>query len=245
MRGLSRSLLAFPILVLLLAQPNGAAPAGAKPTHAPILQRFLALDDPTPTQCRALRHLEAHNDRFDMRAWMDVWTEIDESGFHYRIVAEEGSDYIRGRVFREALEEERKMWASDAPDRASLTPANYTFEDHGAWADGLARLLVKPRRKDILLIDGAIFLRPDDGELLRMEGELSKQPSFWTRHVRIDRRFQRFAGIRMPIVLDASANIVFFGPSSFHVTYEYETVNSERVGTPQLRAASRDPVGQP
>jgi hypothetical protein len=239
MCGLGRSLLASPLFVLLLAQPNGAASPAATPTHGPILRRFLALDDPFPTQCRALRHLEARNDKFDMHAWMDVWTEIDASGFRYRIVAEEGSDYIRSHVFRESLEAERKMWATNAPDRASLTPANYTFEDRGAWADGLARLLVKPRRKDILLIDGAIFLRPDDGELLRMEGELSKQPSFWTRHVRIDRRFQRFAGIRMPVVLDASANIVFFGPSSYHAAYEYETVNSERVGTPQLRAAAR------
>src|SRR4029077_1676001 len=172
-------------------------PATDDPSSASILQRFLALDDPSPTQSRALRHLEARNDKFDMRAWMDVWTELDTSGFHYRIVAEEGSDYIRDHVFRETLEAERKVWATNAANTASLTPANYTFEDRGAWADGLNRLLVKPRRKDILLIDGAIFLRPAHGELLRREGELAKQPSFWTRRVRIVRHFQRFAGIRM------------------------------------------------
>ena len=238
-RGLSRSLPAV-IFVALLAHAHAAATsATGDPSSAPILQRFLALDDPSPTQCRVLRHLEARNDKFDMRAWMDVWTEIDASGFHYRIVAEEGSDYIRSHVFRETLEAERKMWETNAPNKASLTPANYIFEDRGAWDDGLSRLLVKPRRKDILLIDGAIFLRPHDGELLRMEGELAKQPSFWTRHVRIVRQFQRFAGVRMPVVLDAAANILFFGQSSYHATYEYETVNSERVGTPQLRAASR------
>ena len=238
-RGLSRSLLAVSFIALLLAHAHAARPATDDPSAAPILQRFLALDDPTPAQCRALRHLEARNDKFDMRAWMDVWTEIDASGFRYRIVAEEGSDYIRNRVFRETLEAERKVWATNAANKASLTPANYIFEDRGAWADGLNRLLVKPRRKDILLIDGAIFLRPHDGELLRMEGELAKQPSFFTRHVRIVRQFQRFAGFRMPVVLDASANIHFFGQSSYHATYEYETVNTERVGTPQLRAASR------
>ena len=238
-RGLSRSLLALSFVALLLAHAHAARPTTDDPSPAPVLQRFLALDDPSPTQCRALRHLEARNDKFDMRAWMDVWTEIDASGFRYRIVAEEGSDYIRSHVFRETLDAERKMWATNAPNKASLTPANYIFEDRGAWADGLSRLLVKPRRKDILLIDGAIFLRPDDGELLRMEGELAKQPSFWARHVRIVRQFQRFAGIRMPIVLDASANILLFGQSSYHAVYEYETVNSARVGTPQLRAASR------
>lgn len=238
MRGLSCSLLASFSFVLLLADAHGAAPPAARPS-APVLQRFLALDDPYPTQCRALRHLEAHNDKLGMHAWMDVWTELDASGFHYRIVAEQGSDYIRSHVFREALEAERRMWATDAPDRASFTPANYTFEDRGVWSDGLARLLVKPRRKDILLIDGAIFLRPDDGELLRIEGEMAKQPSFWTRYVRIVRRFQRFAGVRMPIRLEAAAHVLFAGPSTFQAVYEYETVNTEHVGTPQLRASSR------
>jgi hypothetical protein len=237
-RGLSRSLLASSFFALLLAHANAAGPAPASAGSPPILQRFLALDDPTPVQFRALRHLEARNDKFDMSAWMDVWTEIDASGFRYRIAAEEGSDYIRSRVFREALEAERRLWASDAPDKASFTPANYIFEDRG-HADGLASLLVKPRRKDVLLIDGAIFLRPDDGELLRTEGELAKPPSFWTRHVRIVRQFQRFAGVRMPISLDAVAHVRFAGPSSFRAVYEYETVNAERVGTPQLRAARR------
>jgi hypothetical protein len=169
---------------------------------------------------------------------MDVWTEIGASGFAYRIVAEEGSDWIRSRVFRESLEAERRLWNADAPNKASFTPANYIFEDHGE-TDGLASLLVKPRRKDMLLIDGAIFLRPVDGELLRMEGDLAKSPSFWTRRVRVVREFQRFAGVRLPVLLEAVANIRFAGPSSFRAVYEYETVNTERVGTPQLRAASR------
>src|SRR5262249_28055507 len=103
-RGLSRSLLAFLIVAPLLA--NAANPPAADPARVTILQRFLALDDPVPTQCRALRHLEARNDKFDMRAWMDVWTEIDASGFRYRIVAEEGSDSIRNHAFREPLHAE-------------------------------------------------------------------------------------------------------------------------------------------
>ena len=70
------------------------------------------LDDPTPTQFRALRHLEARNDKFEKSAWMDVWTEGDASGFRYTIVAEEGSDYIRSKVFRATLETEREMWAA-------------------------------------------------------------------------------------------------------------------------------------
>jgi hypothetical protein len=237
-RGLSRSLLVVPFAAMVIAHATAAASRDANAGAPPILERFLSLSDPSPLSYRALRHLEARNEKCDMSAWMDVWTESDASGFRYRIVAEEGSDYIRTRVFRETLEAERKMWATGAPDAASVTPANYTFEDRGARADGLAALEIKPRRKDVLLVDGSIFLRPDDGELLKLEGDLAKPPSFWTRHVRIVRHFRRFAGVRMPVSLDAIANVRFFGRSTFHAVYEYETVNAERVGTPQLRAAA-------
>src|SRR5262245_40153656 len=94
------------------------------------LERFLALDDPDPTQYRALRHLEARNEQFGKSATMDVWTEGDENGFRYRIVSEEGSEYIRNRVFKQTLETERRMWASGAPSSAALTPANYVFSEN-------------------------------------------------------------------------------------------------------------------
>src|ERR1700741_2701408 len=134
-RGLSRSLLGTSVVALLVAHTGAAGRDGAAPA---ILQRFLALDDPTPTQFRSLRHLEARNEKFEKSAWMDVWTEADSSGFHYRIVCEDGSDYIRSKVFRASLETERDMWAAGNPDEGALTPANYVFEDRGAQPDGLA-----------------------------------------------------------------------------------------------------------
>ena len=158
-RGLRRSLSALTVAVLLAAHVGAAGPTGA----SPLLQRFLALDDPTPTQFRALRHLEARNEKFDKSAWMDVWTEADTSGFHYDIVGEDGSDTIRSKVFRAALDLERNMWVAGEPDGGALTPDNYVFEERGAQPDGLASLVVKPRRKGILMVDGSIFLNPDDG----------------------------------------------------------------------------------
>src|SRR3954451_14280240 len=127
-RGLSHGIFAASIAALLVANTSARESANQSPA---IVQRFLALDDPTPTQYRALRHLEARNDKFEKSAWMDVWTEGDASGFRYAIVAEEGSDYIRHKVFRATLETERKMWASGEPDKAALAPANYVFEDRG------------------------------------------------------------------------------------------------------------------
>ena len=235
-RGLSRSLLATSVVALLVAH---AAADNHSDTAPPVLQRFLALDDPTPTQLRALRHLEARNDKFEKSAWMDVWTEADASGFRYHVVSEDGSDYIRSKVFRASLDKERDMWSPGTPDEGALTPANYVFEDRGAQPDGLASLAVKPRRKNLLLVDGSIYLNPDDGELVRMEGQLSKTPSFWTRRVQIVRWYQRIAGFRMPTALESVANLRIAGVSTFRMTYEYESINGQRVGSPQPRTIAR------
>jgi hypothetical protein len=235
-RGLSRSLLVASIAALLVAHAGASGLSNAAPA---ILKRFLALDDPTPSQFRALRHLEARNEKFEKNAWMDVWTEGDGSGFRYVVVSEDGSEYIRSKVFRATLETERKMWAAGTPDQASLTTANYVFEDRGAQPDGLTSLTMTPRRKDVLLVDGSIFLNPDDGELVRMEGRLSKSPSFWTRRVEIVRWYRRILGFRMPTALESVANVRIAGISTFRMSYEYESINGQRVGNPQPRVLAR------
>ena len=235
-RGLSRSLLATSVVVLLVAH---AAAVGRSTPSPVILQRFLALDDPTPSQFRSLRHLEARNDKFEKSAWMDVWTEADASGFRYEVVCEDGSDYIRSKVFRATLDREREMWSPGSPDEGALTPDNYVFEERGAQPDGLASIAVKPRRKNILLVDGSIYLNPDDGELVRLEGQLSKAPSFWTRHVKIVRWYHRIAGFRMPTALESVANVRVAGESTFRMTYDYESINRQHVGNPQPRTLAR------
>lgn len=223
------------VIVVLLA----VFAAGPVPDTPPILQRFLEIDGPAPAQFRALRHLDAGNDHFDSRAWMDVWTEADEAGgFRYEIVSVGGSDYIRKRVFIGALDAEKSMWRPSS-DGSSFNAANYAFEDRGTQADGLSLIAVKPRRRDVTLVEGSIFLRPEDGELVRVEGRLAKTPSFWTRRVDIVQRFQRFGGIRMPVAVESVASILIAGRSTFRMTYEYESVNGQPVGSPRPRPADQ------
>jgi hypothetical protein len=229
-RGLSRSLLYVALGTLgTLKTTSGLfaqMPAGAERPAS--LERFLALDDPDPWQYRATRHLEARNEGLGKNAVMDVVTEGDANGFRYQIVSEEGSEYIRNRVFRQTLDTEKSMWASGAPTKAALTPENYTFQEAGTQADGSPTLVMRPLRKDVLLVDGKIFLSADDGDLIRLEGKLSKSPSFWTRQVQIKRWYKRFAGVRMPVALESTANVRIAGQSTFRMTYQYESVNGVR-----------------
>jgi hypothetical protein len=224
-RGLTCSLIAAAFAAALTVRVPLSA--NDRSTH---IERVPALEEPNPWQYRALRHLEARNDHLDKSATMDVWTEGDIRGFRYGVVAEEGSEYIRSRVFRKTLETERAIWVANGSDKAALTPDNYAFEDGGVQPDGMASIRLKPRRKDMLLVDGAIFLRPEDGDLVRMEGRLSKAPSFWTRQVQITRWYKRIAGVRLPVVLESTANVRVAGESTFRMTYQYESVNGTAVG---------------
>ena len=206
--------------------------------HAPSLQRFLARGESPTVAYRALRHLEASNAHFGAKGWLDVWTEFDDAqGLRYEVVGEGGNGYIRRKVLLAALDGEQKMWSAREPQRASLTPDNYSFDDVQPAADGLHSVGIRPRRKDVLLVEGAIFLEPDDGELRRIEGRLSKAPSFWTRRVEIVRRYDKIAGVRVPISIESVAHVLIAGRSTFLMTYQYETINGLRVGSPKPPAS--------
>jgi hypothetical protein len=226
MRNLLRLLIA-----VLLTFP--VATLGAKGQGNSVLQRFLAKSESPTVEYRALRHIEAHNMHFGASASMDAWTEYTHAGgFRYEIVKEAGNGYVRSHVLRAALVGEQRMWAAQEPQKASLTLENYEFREHGLVADGLAALGVKARRKDVLLIDGALFVQPEDGELTRIEGKLSKAPSFWTRQVEIIRRYERIAGVRVPVSIESVAHVLIAGRSTFKMTYQYESINGQLVSAP-------------
>jgi len=228
-------------LTLLLAfSAAGTLQAHQAQAPASVAQRFLARGERPAVAYRALRHLEAHNTKFGAHAWMDVWTEFDEAhGLRYDVIAEGGNGTIRKKVLLAALEGEQKMWQAREPQKASITSENYHFED-GPAAEGLATIGIRPKRKDVLLVEGSIFVIPtgaDGGELKRVEGKLSKTPSIWTRRVDIVRRYERLAGVRVPVSIESTASVLIAGKSTFKMTYEYETVNGQKVGSPQLPRA--------
>jgi len=208
-----------------------AAGTGLGTTAAePALQRFLARPDERVTQYRARRVLEGHNERFNMHASLEVLTELSPSGeFTYSIVRQQGSDYIRDKL-RQLLETEARVIRGGDPSRSALTADNYELSAGEVAEPGLVKLLAKPRRRDISLIDGAVFVTSEDADLVRVEGRLAKNPSFWTSKVYLVRRYERLAGVRVPVRLDSTAHIKFAGESSLRMTYDYEMVNGTPLG---------------
>ena len=112
--------------------------------------------------------------------------------------------------------------------RSDLTADNYEFEDV-QQGNGERYVRLKPKRKDVVLVDGRMVLSEDGSELLRVEGRLSKNPSFWTSLVSVIRHYARLDGVRVPIATESTAKVKLAGVSYFDVRYEYETINNRPV----------------
>jgi hypothetical protein len=190
------------------------------------ISRFLAHGD-VPHSYRADRRLEAENG--DRRGWVQVQTEYSSlAGLRYQITDEGGSSFIRSRVLRGVLDAERDM-AAQGEARSALREANYTFSSRGVDDDGLASVLLSPRRKDPVLVAGTLFLHPIDGSPVRLAGRLAKSPSFWVKDVEIVRTYATIGGIVMPVVLESTAEIRWFGPASLRMTYAYSEIDGRPV----------------
>ena len=212
---------------MAIAAP-AAAPLSEVP-QVPALRRFLSIEYGVVHQVTSVRRLEASNDHLATDAWMEVRTTADANGFRYTVLDEGGSGFVRNRALRGALDQESQAWKEGQAERSWFTEDNYQFADAGTGPDGLARIGVTPRRKDLLLVNGSIFLRPEDGELVRIEGSPARSPSFWTRRIQVVRHYARVAGVHLPVAVESSAQIRLAGAATFRMTYKYESVNGIKV----------------
>jgi hypothetical protein len=216
------------VLTFTLLAGSAALPAasgsGVNPAGAPVLNG----SEPVLTSYRAFRRMHAKSERFNQEGWLDAWTELDATGFHYTIVSERGSDYVRNKVLKAVLQREQEIVAGGA-DKAALTDDNYTFSEAES-EDGLRYVLLKPKRKDVMLVEGRMVLNADSGDLLRVEGKLAKNPSFWTSLVNVIRHFAKFDGVRVPVSTESVAKLKFAGQSQLDVFYDYESINGRKVG---------------
>jgi len=202
-----------------------------EPAPAPsIVDRFLAPDDQPLVSYRAFRRLTASTRGGRLRATVEAWTTLDpEKGFAFEITKAEGSAVIRRRVLIAALEAEQEAVNSRDAERSSLTRSNYDFLGISGDRDHLMKVDVRPRRKHVMLIEGSVFLESDSADLVRLEGELSRRPSFWTRRVRVVREYRRLEGIHVPVAMRSAADVLVVGASSFEMTYEYAEINGRMV----------------
>ena len=217
----------IPVLLLMAAVGHTLSATAHDPADDSIRQ-FLAQDVAQPPY-RAVRRLEAENG--GRKGWLEARTEYaEETGFRYDVTTEGGSSLIRSKVLRAVLDGEREVIVRGEGARSALARANYTFQANGVDAEGLVNILLSPRRKERVLISGTIFLQPDGG-LVRLEGRLAKNPSFWVTRVDIVRSYDRINGVIVPVTLEATAQLRMLGPATLRMTYAYSEINGRPIGS--------------
>ena len=198
---------------------------------------FFSRNEQPLREYRAFRRMHAATDKQKHEAWMEAWTELKDGRFTYEIVSERGSEMVRGKVLKSMLQREQELVNSGNTGKGDLTPANYEFSEAGRAEDGSHVVQIKPKRNDVLLVDGRAVL-DDGGDLVRVEGRLAKNPSFWTSLVNIVRRYARIGGVRVPVATETTAKVKMVGTSRLQVTYDYETINGRPVNITEMRSVA-------
>ena len=182
----------------------------------------------------AFRRLEAENAKTSSQAWMDVRTTVGRDGILLvEVLAEGGSEQIRGRVFRAALERERSLLAKRPSAHATSETDPYQCSAPVPDRSGLLRVPLRPGPKggDNLVV-GDLFLQPSTGDVVRVAGRLVKNPSFWVSHVDVEWSYARVHNdIVLPVSMQSTAKLKIFGLSTFRMTYDYLSVDGHPVAS--------------
>jgi hypothetical protein len=225
------------IAIAVVAASTSAA-AGATDDPPPACQVAERLVD-RPSYV-AFRRLEAGTLKGDRHAWMEVRTEFTPaSGLTVEILAEGGAERVRKRVLRKYLEGEQQLVATGVPARAPVVAENYLCAAPVAEAGGLLRVRITPLRKAGNLVNGIMLVQPATGAAMRVHGQLAKSPSFWVSRVDVDWVYARVGGVVVPVSLTSKADVRVVGPSTFRMTYDYESINGRRVWSARRADASQ------
>ncbi len=131
----------------------------------------------------------------------------------FKITESTGS--ARGEtVVRRILENERKD-AETGKAPGAVTRANYDFtllgrtvlDGHMCYVLGLA-----PKRKDKTLLEGRAWVDTDTYHVRRVQGMMSKLPSWWLKSVEVTLDFSNVGGMWLQTHTKATADVRIFGP---------------------------------
>jgi hypothetical protein len=145
-------------------------------------------------------------------------------------VIQKRSGTSRGeQVVRGILDHESALVAGGPRSRSAalLTRENYTFTNLGeSPIDGSSFYLVGlvPKRKQKELIAGRAWVDPRTFLIRRIEGELSKSPSWWLKKVFVRLDFSDVSGLWLQSAMEATAEVRFLGSQ----TLQSETLDCRK-----------------
>jgi hypothetical protein len=230
LRAVFPTTLALVLLVIRSATGNSSDDSATLTKPLPLDQILSQMAASTKKQETALagysafRTYQAGNGLTHTKAWMQVKTVFrSPSTKDFTVVSEDGSNIIRSKVFKRALEAEKEAQRADQKQRSAFNSDNYDFTLAGE-EDLRGRhcyvLEAHPKRKDKFLLRSRVWVDAADFAVVRVKGELVKPPSFWTRDVEFMRDYQKMGDFWLPMRDESSSQLLIFGKSTMTITYD-------------------------
>jgi hypothetical protein len=229
------------LLVHLAGVGVTAQPAGSAPSAETIISR---MNDATAQSNIHLRPFKVvRNYRLFGKEPQNTQSEVIA---HIAYVPPDGSRYTIQKVsglglgevlVRKVLESESDVLAHR--DASAFSTANYEFtflredilEDRSCYI-----LELRPRRKDMRLLHGTIWIDARSYLIRRVEGEPAKSPSWWARDIHIVLEFGVVNGMWLQTSLESTANIRLLGRHTMvarDMAYEMDGLDTAAFVTPQ------------
>ena len=132
----------------------------------------------------------------------------------YTIQQTNGSG-LGGMIVRRMLANEAEVTKDYASTDFSLDNYGFRFlREEDVSGQRCYALELLPRRKDIHLLHGNVWVDANTYLPRRFEGELAKAPSWWVRDVRVAFVYGKVGGMWLQTASEASANVRILGRST-------------------------------
>jgi hypothetical protein len=128
----------------------------------------------------------------------------------FAILESRGSDFLRDRIINRMMRTEIEHEQLSKRTRAAISPGNYEFADVLDEGENFV-IAVVPRRHDELLFKGRIWITKEGFHLKRIEGELTKNPSSWTRRIHFVSEYAPVNGVWLHGRTLARVKVRWFG----------------------------------
>jgi hypothetical protein len=214
------------VLLLLPAAGISVAQDAAPLTAGEVVARMAQHDAQRQVSTHGyagMRRYVLENNDMRKHAEMLVRVSGDSDGTkHFEILSEQGWKAAQKHVLRKVLESESQASRPEARAATRLCSDNYEFQMTGTEVvdDRLAYAIdVTPKRHDKLLFEGRIWVDAEDYALVRAEGNPSKNPSFWTKHVHFVHTYQKHGPYWFPLSTESVTDARIFGRTGLTIEY--------------------------
>ena len=143
-------------------------------------------------------HYVLRNSRLKQAAEMTIRTKYGkDAGRSFEVILETGPSLVRGRVFKELLNEAQCRSHGEMKKKTLVTSENYIMRLAGRAVVNNRPCYIldlSPKRRAKYLLSGRAWVLAEDYSLVRLEGNTAASVSFWTGKSFIVREYEEVEG---------------------------------------------------